>query len=374
VKIIGIIAAALAVLMMVPIAGVMAIAVIVGGGGAAAVAAEKNTAVSIPIMWRPALQAATTVCALTTVPLPGGVAKTDASYPTWAVLAGIGGQESDFAATGTKDPSSAGAIGPMQFKPTTWSGYIADVSAFAKGHPTLHMVTPPTDTNIFDAVIAAAYKLCTTNAPTLAERINVYATGSPTAASGSCTVHVNSIVRHGGYPTCVLTDAKTYAQQHEAWVNPVATSLATPGLQAALQAVGQLGVPYVWAGATPAGTATAKFDCSGLTMWVWAQEHVTFQHNAQAQEEQLAKTNEATTHPGPVTLSAGDLVFFGTSLSAIDHVGIYVGFTTDAAGKTVQWMIDAPHTGAVVRYDQIPPDIGGPLAGTGYKMVAVGRP
>jgi cell wall-associated NlpC family hydrolase len=38
----------------------------------------------------------------------------------------------------------------------------------------------------------------------------------------------------------------------------------------------------------------------------------------------------------------GDLVFFGSGPSGVDHVGLYVG-----AGE----MIDAPHTGALVRFD-----------------------
>ncbi len=45
---------------------------------------------------------------------------------------------------------------------------------------------------------------------------------------------------------------------------------------------------------------------------------------------------------GGATVEPGDLIFFGTGPSAVDHVGLYVG-----AGE----MIDAPHTGALVRYD-----------------------
>ena len=41
-------------------------------------------------------------------------------------------------------------------------------------------------------------------------------------------------------------------------------------------------------------------------------------------------------------LQAGDLVFFGPSLAGIEHVGIVIG-----DGQ----MIDAPHTGAVVRIE-----------------------
>ncbi len=92
-----------------------------------------------------------------------------------------------------------------------------------------------------------------------------------------------------------------------------------------------LGVPYVYGGASPSG-----FDCSGLTMYCYAQVGIGLSHGAT--DQQHAST--------PVPLSAlqpGDLVFFG-SASYSHHVGIYVG-----GGS----MIHAPHTGAVVSYGSI---------------------
>ena len=92
-----------------------------------------------------------------------------------------------------------------------------------------------------------------------------------------------------------------------------------------------LGVPYVYGGASPSG-----FDCSGLTMYSYAQVGVGLSHGAT--DQQHAST------PVPISaLQPGDLVFFGNA-SYSYHVGIYVG-----GGS----MIHAPHTGAVVSYGSI---------------------
>ena len=86
-----------------------------------------------------------------------------------------------------------------------------------------------------------------------------------------------------------------------------------------------LGVPYRWAGATPAG-----FDCSGLVMWAYAHAGKSLPHSSSGQYS-------ATQRISASQLAPGDLVFFG---SPIHHVGLYIG-----GGQ----MIHAPHTGDVVR-------------------------
>src|SRR4029077_12734117 len=91
-----------------------------------------------------------------------------------------------------------------------------------------------------------------------------------------------------------------------------------------------LGVPYVWAGASPFG-----FDCSGLVKYVYAQMGISLPHNAAAQFH----SPEAVSVPRS-QLQPGDLVFF----NRLDHVGIYIG-----NGE----FIDAPHTGASVRIDSL---------------------
>ena len=92
-----------------------------------------------------------------------------------------------------------------------------------------------------------------------------------------------------------------------------------------------LGVPYVYGGASPSG-----FDCSGLTMYCYAQIGISLPHGATAQQQMST--------PVPISaLQPGDLVFFGGP-SYSYHVGIYVGGGT---------MIHAPHTGAVVSYGSI---------------------
>ena len=92
-----------------------------------------------------------------------------------------------------------------------------------------------------------------------------------------------------------------------------------------------LGVPYKWAGATPA----TGFDCSGLVQYVYAQLGVSLPHNAAAQ----FNSPDAVSVPRN-QLQPGDLVFF----NGLDHVGIYIG-----GGD----FIDAPHTGSFVRIDSL---------------------
>jgi cell wall-associated NlpC family hydrolase len=95
---------------------------------------------------------------------------------------------------------------------------------------------------------------------------------------------------------------------------------------AASIALHYLGVPYRYGGASPSG-----FDCSGLVMYVYAQLGISLPHYTVAQWN----ATQPISSPSP-----GDLVFF----NGLGHVGIYIG-----GGK----MVDAPHTGSVVRIDSI---------------------
>jgi cell wall-associated NlpC family hydrolase len=95
-------------------------------------------------------------------------------------------------------------------------------------------------------------------------------------------------------------------------------------------AFSELGKQYVW-GATGPDT----FDCSGLTQFIWDQAGVDI--------PRVAADQDTWSVPVPLSqLVPGDLVFFGKS--DIHHVGIYIG---DGL------MINAPHTGDVVRVSSI---------------------
>src|SRR5439155_9212297 len=53
-----------------------------------------------------------------------------------------------------------------------------------------------------------------------------------------------------------------------------------PGAATAVDAAySALGVPYKWGGSNP----DEGFDCSGLTMWSWAQAGVSLPHSSSAQ-------------------------------------------------------------------------------------------
>lgn len=91
-----------------------------------------------------------------------------------------------------------------------------------------------------------------------------------------------------------------------------------------------LGIPYVWGAASP----SAGFDCSGLTMYVFAQVGVSLPHYAAAQYGLGVEVSKDQLQPG-------DLVFF----RGLGHMGMYIG-----GGN----MIHAPHTGDVVKISPLP--------------------
>jgi cell wall-associated NlpC family hydrolase len=93
-------------------------------------------------------------------------------------------------------------------------------------------------------------------------------------------------------------------------------------------ALSQVGVPYVWGGASPAG-----FDCSGLVMWAYAQIGISLPHSSYAQFGMGVPVSKDALQPG-------DLVFF----DGAGHVGIYIG-----NGE----FVEAPHTGAFVQVSNL---------------------
>lgn len=97
--------------------------------------------------------------------------------------------------------------------------------------------------------------------------------------------------------------------------------------QVVLQGLQQIGVPYVWGGASPKG----GFDCSGLVMWLWAKHGLALPHFAAAQYHLGPKVKKTD-------LRIGDLVFF----HHLGHVAIYIGNG---------YLLHAPHTGATVEIE-----------------------
>jgi peptidoglycan DL-endopeptidase CwlO len=106
-------------------------------------------------------------------------------------------------------------------------------------------------------------------------------------------------------------------------INPTGNSIPAQALRYALTRQGD---PYVWAAAGP-----SEFDCSGLVVWAYAQIGISLPHFT-------GDLWNMGVHISRNDLQPGDLVFFYN----LDHVGIYMGQGL---------MLNAPHTGAVVRVE-----------------------
>ncbi|WP_199550367.1 bifunctional lytic transglycosylase/C40 family peptidase [Streptomyces sp. N35] len=224
---------------------------------------------------------------------------------SWTILAAIGKVETDHARHPTM-VSSAGAVGPMQFLPSTFKAYAHPVPPGGK--------RPPTPWDPVDAVYAAARLLCANG-----------------AKNGKNLRRAIFAYNHADwYVDKVLKVADRYAA-----IAPAPTRAAG---KAVAFARAQLGTPYVWGGDGP---SEGGFDCSGLTQAAYRAAGIRIPRVAQAQYDAGPR------HPRNAPLIPGDLLFFGNGPRNITHVGIYSG-----GGK----MIDAPRPGAVVR--ERPVDLG----------------
>jgi len=100
-------------------------------------------------------------------------------------------------------------------------------------------------------------------------------------------------------------------------------------------ALSQVGVPYVWGGASP----SEGFDCSGLVMWAWEQAGVYLPHYSVSQYDDV-------THVPASDLQPGDIVFYYSPYESAQpgHEALYIG-----NGQVVQ----APETGMDVMVTSI---------------------
>lgn len=154
-------------------------------------------------------------------------------------------------------------------------------------------------------------------------------------------------------------DPAAVRKQAEDIVRTIADKLCTKldGLSAAAgsaraviavtAALAQRGIAYSWGGGGPAGPSfgigrganTKGFDCSGLTEYAWSKAGARIGGTTYEQVNSGQKILRSQIQPG-------DLVFYETDSSrpGPDHVGLAVSGAE---------MVNAPHTGAVVRVDRI---------------------
>ncbi|MDH6141391.1 MULTISPECIES: NlpC/P60 family protein [Kitasatospora] len=229
-------------------------------------------------------------------------------------------QESGFNPTAV---SNVGAQGISQIMPDTWRQY-AD--------PSWTNPWDPGQAIPMAARIDCAYAKDVASVP-----------GDPQANMlAAYNAGTDAVLRNRGIPPYSETQNYVHsilslARSFSAPSAPVGISAQANG--AIYFAQTKLGTPYLWGG-EGLPSQDGRFDCSGLTQAAFASVGITLPRVANDQWY-------SGQHPSRDQLRPGDLVFFATDLSdprSIHHVGLYVG-----GG----YMIDAPHTGAQIRYDAI---------------------
>ncbi|MFG3384379.1 NlpC/P60 family protein [Streptomyces sp. NPDC047999] len=261
------------------------------------------------------------------------------------LLAALLQQESGFN-PGARSP--VGAQGIAQFMPSTWESHGIDANGDGKRD-----VWDPED-----AIPSSAKYLCT-----LSEDVKGVPGNRQHNMLAAYNAGSGAVQKYGGVPP--YEETQNYVRTISAAAGTSSGGKRTATTQQAATAIAaarsMLGRPYSWGGGNvhgpstgiccspngSSGAAITGFDCSGLTLYAYAQAGITLPRTAAAQ---YAAT-EPVRNPRP-----GDLVFYGSTPASIHHVGIYVGNG---------WMIDAPRPGTTVRYS--PMD-------TMSDLFAVGRP
>jgi len=232
----------------------------------------------------------------------------------WGVLAGIGKAESDHGrshAPGVHSGANyAGAEGPMQFEPTTFTRYAV------KADPT----TPLSPYDPADAVYTAAAMLC--------------ARGAASGTRAGIRQAIYAYNHSWPYVASVLAWASRYTV-------PAPASAAASAMAFAIR---QVGKPYRWGAAGP-----GAYDCSGLVYAAYAAAGVHIARTTYQWRQDGPRVRLAQIQPGDLLFSAGS---DGTPASP-GHVVMYLG-----GGRIIQ----APQTGEDVQID--PLDLAGVVVAT----------
>lgn len=234
--------------------------------------------------------------------------------------------------------SPVGAVGLAQFMPSTWAIYGTDASGDGKADPR----------NPVDAIYAQARYDCA-----LATDLRNVPGDLTSLMLAAYNAGPYAVVLAHGIPA--IAETQNYVSTILSSSRKMSDRSSSTGVLAAPGAAGrtiafaqtQIGTPYEWGGDGTDG----RFDCSGLTQAAFRAAGVQLPRTASEQWW-------VGTHPAAGTERPGDLAFFGGTPETISHVGIVVGNGL---------MVDAPHTGAVVRVE--------PYASWGdlYGFTRVGR-
>ncbi|GAA1169185.1 cell wall-associated NlpC family hydrolase [Kitasatospora gansuensis] len=225
--------------------------------------------------------------------------------------------------------SPAKAYGLAQFLEGTWASYGRDGSGDGKADIW----------NAADAIASAATYDCA-----LAKDVAKVPGDHQANLLAAYNAGPYAVIKYNGVPP--YKETQGYVRN----IKSLAVSFTAPAVGSSLAMSAQsagaiyyaqrtLGTPYLWGGNGWA-SQDGRFDCSGLTQAAFASVGIELPRVANDQWN-------SGPHPSRDQLRPGDLVFFATDQGdprSIDHVGIYVG-----GG----YMINAPHTSAVIRYDSI---------------------